>query len=549
MLRKIRYSIIGILLLLLVFLNLNSLKLLCLLLLSIPSFSILVLMFVLFIPEFKKFFVKCFSVIKGNFFHILLTVLGIFFLTFPILNIFVYKSEQHFIDSFLMGILILFRKNIFKDFSFRKFVDFIKNTFESLQFKDLKVAIRKLENDVAKVNNEINENNSQTIKEDNIHTEKIREIKKIENSQHNFLNNLANGNSKIQIIQLWVSIESKIKMLATLCNINTSMGFIDIITSLRNDRYLKESEFKLIVDFYNVRNQVVHSSGKSLDYPVINIGTQIIGFLDNKIFITSDEIRRNLAINKLENMSIEDLFREMNTTIVGRPSLLNEYNYFLKKSREAFGEEATFEKLIADFDNQPIFKKDQIYCAVCRIFQNTLRFPEKFSSDFKEKVLDFVKKNKDGNISDVNRAEALFVRLTDKLMVLKDKITLIEIYNSINIDITINQNFLSCLREYSMNSIWNLIKDNQDSVFERLSNISNQDLENLILRLAKLEKDIDEKYQNAYSQLSDDKKYIYGFSHYASDDTQPFIYRNIRHNLGITDDFTLRLGNEQNTKS
>ena len=133
-------------------------------------------------------------------------------MTFPIFNIFIYKSEQHFIDSFIVGILILFRENIFKDFSFRKFIDFIKDTFESLQFKDLKIAIRKLEEDVAKVNNEINEKNSQTTKEDDIHTEKIREIKKIENSQHDFLNNLANENSKIQIIQLWVSIEAKIKM-------------------------------------------------------------------------------------------------------------------------------------------------------------------------------------------------------------------------------------------------------------------------------------------------------------------------------------------------
>ena len=100
-----------------------------------------------------------------------------------------------------------------------------------------------------------------------------------------------------------------------------------------------------------------------------------------------------------------------------------------------------------------------------------------------------------------------------------------------------------------MNSIWNLIKESQGSVFEKLSNISNQDLNNIILRLAKLEKDIDEKYQNAYSKLSDDKKYIYGFSDYAADNTQPFIYRNIRYNLGITDEFTLSHSNKQNTKS
>lgn len=547
--KKIRYFTIVLFIILLIVLNFEKLKALLSLAIWHPKLSILVLLILLLFPELQKLIIRCFKTIRQNYLNIFINILGIFFLTFPIFNIFIYKSEQHFIDSFIVGILILFRENIFKDFSFRKFIDFIKDTFESLQFKDLKIAIRKLEEDVAKVNNEINEKNSQTTKEDDIHTEKIREIKKIENSQHDFLNNLANENSKIQIIQLWVSIEAKIKMLATLFNVNTSMGFIDIITSLKNEKCLKESEFKLIIDFYNVRNQVVHSSGKSLDYPVINIGTQIIGFLDNKIFITNDKIRRNLAVRKLENMSIEDLFREMNTTIVGRPAQLNEYNYFLKKSREAFGEETTFKNLTADFDNQPIFKKDQIYCAVCCIFQNTLRFPEKFSADFKDEVLNFVKKNKDGNISDINRAEALFVRLTDKLMILKDRMTLIDIYNSINIDIAINQNFSSCLREYSMNSIWNLIKESQGSVFEKLSNISNQDLNNIILRLAKLEKDIDEKYQNAYSKLSDDKKYIYGFSDYAADNTQPFIYRNIRHNLGITEEFTLRHSNKQNTKS
>lgn len=264
-----------------------------------PNMSMLVLLVISLIPKIQKLIIKYFLFIKENYLNIILTTLGFFFLTFPVFNIFIYKLENHFIDSFLIGILILFRENIFRDFSFKKFVDFIKDTFEALQVKDLKFTIRKLEEDAAKVNDESNINNRQTSEEITDHTEKIKEIKEIENSQHDFLNNLTNDNSKIQIIQLWISIESKIKMLATLHNINISMGFIDIITCLRKTRYLKESEFKLIIDFYNVRNQVMHSSGKSLDYPVINIGTQIIGFLNNKIFITTNEIKRNLAINKL----------------------------------------------------------------------------------------------------------------------------------------------------------------------------------------------------------------------------------------------------------
>ena len=64
----------------------------------------------------------------------------------------------------------------------------------------------------------------------------------------------------------------------------------------------------------------------------------------------------------------------MDNTIVARPSSTLEFTHFVPKSIDEIGIKDTFYKLIDNFDGLTIFRKDQIFAAVCLLYQRFLPF-------------------------------------------------------------------------------------------------------------------------------------------------------------------------------
>ncbi|RAI12050.1 MAG: hypothetical protein DKM24_03300 [Candidatus Melainabacteria bacterium] len=508
------------------------------------NYILLISSLICLIPEIKAMLFSIIKYIKNNWLIFLLNILGTFFITYPILDIFVYKQKEHSIVFFIIGSLILLHKKIFKDFSYKKCANFLKETFESIELKDAKIKLRNMQNQVDRIEKkESNLANKEYRKNTNdIRKFPIPRIVQPKEDLQEFLNRIAHEDSKVKIIELWLNIDNKIIELATICKLPISQDVFDTVGRLKQKDYIKEEEFKLIFDFYNVKNQVINNKGKSLDDSVINIGIQIVKFLDSRIFITNDKITKEIVTSELNNMQTSELFKLMDNTIVGRPQIFVEHSYFIKKSIEEIGIEKTFERLTANFDIQPIFRKDQIFCGACEILQKILKNTNLYSDEFKNNVIDFVKRNRDGNISQVNRVEALYVRLTDKLMVLKEKQKLLDIFKLLDLDISKNLNFQKCIKEYSLTSIYDLIQDNQRIIYDKLSNVEQERIINIMQILSDIEISINDEYNTAYKQLPDSKQFLaYGFAQYAEENTQPIIYHNILRNLGITENFKLNL--------
>lgn len=262
---------------------------------------------------------------------------------------------------------------------------------------------------------------------------------------------------------------------------------------------------KSIKDFYE------KLSLSSLDekYP-----EHLINFIGKEKYELAQKIRKNTAklyVEKrdeeyttttqyLQSATLKELEIAMEYPL-GRGSN-NPSMYYVMKLLEIESEEQIYNILVTNYDRYSYFQKEHCYVALCTLHQK--------SSDqtMKKKIENFVNDHADEELSPLNKAESILLRVVRKM-------TMIHVHPTLRSKI---DEQLKCapeiVRFVEKPSVLNYTYSNEliihDNYFGLLKQLSENELVLLIPNLEKLESILEADYQIAQKEQRDDEREIGG---------------------------------------
>ena len=241
---------------------------------------------------------------------------------------------------------------------------------------------------------------------------------------------------------------------------------------------------------------------------------QLISFIGKEKYELSKKIRKNTAKLYVEKRDEEyttttqylqiATLKELEIAMeypLGRGSN-NPSMYYVVKLLEIESEEQIYDILVTNYDRYSYFQKEHCYVALCTLHQK--------SSDqiMKKKIENFVNNHADEELSSLNKAESILLRVVRKII-------MIHVHPTLRSKI---DEQLKCapeiIRFVEKPSVLNYTYSDElrihDNYFGLLKQLSENELVLLIPNLEKLESILEEDYQKAKKEQRDHEREVGG---------------------------------------
>jgi hypothetical protein len=225
---------------------------------------------------------------------------------------------------------------------------------------------------------------------------------------------------------------------------------------------------------------------------------------------------------EVERLDVVQLFNRMNLPVWHAGS---EAEYFVEKSlASGVASDRILQQLISDFDRQSIFRKEQTFIGVARLYMQIA------DANVKTSAREFLDKFRDGHLPLLNQAECAALRLTRKVLIVSSYPKLRE---RLKCELESMPEMVRFVRppsaldlSYMNEIIFHHI------LFDEMQKMPEAALRNLLDELQKLEARIEEDFKKARSQLSVLERQIGGFEYYGINGTH-YAFENILKSLKV----------------
>lgn len=186
----------------------------------------------------------------------------------------------------------------------------------------------------------------------------------------------------------------------------------------------------------------------------------------------------------------------------GKPAAL----YFVEKAVLVINEHETFNEIIRDYQSQSIFRKEHTFAALCTLHNITT------DSALKERIKQFIDDNQKSELPLLNIVECACLRVVRKLTVI---LTYPELKESIAQELKTASEHIQFV--YTPTALQQTIEfeiQSHRSYFNRIKRMGNDELNNELEILMKIEKSIQDDYYSARNKLDGNEIQISGFEHF-----------------------------------
>jgi hypothetical protein len=212
---------------------------------------------------------------------------------------------------------------------------------------------------------------------------------------------------------------------------------------------------------------------------------------------------------QLQNLDSESLFFKMDLPPRGGKT---EADYFVEKYFSGDNAQELFTKLIDNWDRQSIFRKEQTYIALCVLYKLCY---ERSKRSIRRQIIDFLDENKDKELNLLNQVECISLRILRKLLIInvypsfREEIkayleNVPELIKFVHTPSPLEETFFYEILSHSLS-------------FHHLLTLDFQQLENLKIKLDKVESEIETYFQLAQQSMTIDDMVVGGFEYYGLD--------------------------------
>jgi hypothetical protein len=214
----------------------------------------------------------------------------------------------------------------------------------------------------------------------------------------------------------------------------------------------------------------------------------------------------------LEQLDPESLFSQMDTPLTNGQN--TEGHRFVEKSLiSGLPALEIFNRLTSDFERQGIFRKIQTFVALCTLYRRA-------DDIIQELCQNFFDQYKDGELPLINQVECALLRWTRKSSTVSHYPLL---RPRLQRQLESAPELIRFVRPPTVLEHlypFELMQNHQ--MFAKIKDLSEQQLKNFLKLLLKIESEIENDYETAYSRLSDTEKQIGGFENYGMGGKYPF---------------------------
>ncbi len=225
----------------------------------------------------------------------------------------------------------------------------------------------------------------------------------------------------------------------------------------------------------------------------------------------------------MEEVTAEQAFLMLDDPVPAGPT--THVHFFIKKSvAEGRPEAQILHRLTAGFERHSLFRKEQSFFGACLIYLQT----EDLEVMTAAKA--FIDRYKDALLPLLNQVECTLLRLTRKANVL-------QVYPNLREEIShAMQSVPELIRFVNAPSAFSLTYGEEVQqhhvTFEKLKQLSDTQLQQLLDQLLPVEAAMDEEFWKARKKLADSELQLLGFEIYGKDGRHYF-FRGVLHNYGI----------------